>query len=140
MFLFLMETIRCDPSSEPSQRDSSDEGSQHIHGNHVVIPHMNRLVETVQIRGHNICFYAEITKKLSFMITKYSSAYILHLVTNRVIDAHPSFIQVARMVAAVVSEAAPKSEYVRSSTGKLFCCNTLSARDENTAGLQWLEH
>ena len=28
---------------------------------YVVTPHLNRL-ETVQIRGHNICFYAELTK------------------------------------------------------------------------------
>ena len=25
-------------------------------------PHLNRLVETVQMRGHSICFYAELTK------------------------------------------------------------------------------
>ena len=25
-------------------------------------PHLNRLDETVQMRGHNICFYAEFTK------------------------------------------------------------------------------
>ena len=24
-------------------------------------PHLNRLVETVQMKGHNICFYAELT-------------------------------------------------------------------------------
>ena len=24
--------------------------------------HLNRLVKTVQMRGHNICFYAELTK------------------------------------------------------------------------------
>ena len=29
---------------------------------YVVTPHLNRLVETVQMRGHNICFYAELTK------------------------------------------------------------------------------
>ena len=29
-FLFLIETIYCDPSSEPSGRDGSDEGSQHM--------------------------------------------------------------------------------------------------------------
>ena len=29
-FLFLMETICCDPSSEPSRRDGSDEGLQHM--------------------------------------------------------------------------------------------------------------
>ena len=29
-FLFLIETICCDPSSEPSHRDSSDEESQHM--------------------------------------------------------------------------------------------------------------
>ena len=30
IFLFLIGTICCDPSSEPSQRDGSDEGSQHM--------------------------------------------------------------------------------------------------------------
>ena len=30
IFLFLIETICCDPSSEPSRRDGSDEGSQHM--------------------------------------------------------------------------------------------------------------
>ena len=29
---------------------------------YVVTPHLNRLVETVQISGHNICFYAELTE------------------------------------------------------------------------------
>ena len=29
-FLFLIETLHCDPSSEPSRRDGSDEGSQCI--------------------------------------------------------------------------------------------------------------
>ena len=29
---------------------------------YVVPPHLNCLVETVQMRGHNICFYAELTK------------------------------------------------------------------------------
>ena len=29
---------------------------------YVVTPHLNRLVETVQIRGHNIGFSAELTK------------------------------------------------------------------------------
>ena len=29
-FLFLIETICCDPSSELSRRDGSDEGSQHM--------------------------------------------------------------------------------------------------------------
>ena len=29
-FLFLTETICCDPSSELSRRDGSDEGSQHM--------------------------------------------------------------------------------------------------------------
>ena len=28
--LFLIETICCDPSSEPSRQDGSDEGSQHM--------------------------------------------------------------------------------------------------------------
>ena len=29
---------------------------------YVVTPHLNRLVETVQMRGHNIYFGAELTK------------------------------------------------------------------------------
>ena len=39
--------------------------------NHMLCPHLNRLNETVQIRGHNICFHAELTK-LSLIIAKYS--------------------------------------------------------------------
>ena len=45
--LFLTETICCDSSSEPS---------------HVVTPHLNCLIETVQMRGHYICHYVELTK------------------------------------------------------------------------------
>ena len=29
---------------------------------YVVTPHLNRLIETIQMRGHNIYFYAELTK------------------------------------------------------------------------------
>ena len=29
---------------------------------YVMTPHQNHLSETVQMRGHNICFYAEVTK------------------------------------------------------------------------------
>ena len=29
-FLILLKNICCDPSSEPSRRDGSDEGSQHM--------------------------------------------------------------------------------------------------------------
>ena len=29
---------------------------------YVVTPHLNHLVKMVQMRGHNICFYAELTK------------------------------------------------------------------------------
>ena len=31
---------------------------------YVVTPHLNRLNETVEVRGHNICFYAELTKMI----------------------------------------------------------------------------
>ena len=81
-FLFLTQTICCDPSSEPSRRDGSDEGSHHMlwlrrfRWWDVVTHHPNRLVETVQMRGHiicfrrngsddgsqHICFWAELTK------------------------------------------------------------------------------
>ena len=39
---------------------------------YVMTPHLNRLNEMVQMRGHNICFYAEQTK-LSLIIISYSS-------------------------------------------------------------------
>ena len=29
---------------------------------YVVTPHLNRLIETVQMRGHNVCFYVGLTK------------------------------------------------------------------------------
>ena len=29
---------------------------------YVVTPHLNRLNETVQMRGHKVCFYTELTK------------------------------------------------------------------------------
>ena len=29
---------------------------------YLVTSHLNRHIETVQMRGHNICFYAELTK------------------------------------------------------------------------------
>ena len=32
---------------------------------YVVTPHLNRLVETVQMRGHNIGFQADLTKIVS---------------------------------------------------------------------------
>ena len=38
---------------------------------YVVTPHRNRLVETVPMKGHNICLYAELIK-LSLIIIKYS--------------------------------------------------------------------
>ena len=40
---------------------------------YVVTPHLNRLVETVQIRGHNICFNEELTK----IIPKYHQILFL---------------------------------------------------------------
>ena len=36
-----------------------------------VTPHLNRLIETVQMSGHNICFMQNV-QKLSLIITKYS--------------------------------------------------------------------
>ena len=36
-----------------------------------VTPYLKLLIETVQMRGHIICFYAELTKKY-LIITKYS--------------------------------------------------------------------
>ena len=48
---------------------------------YVVIPHLNRLVETDQMRGHNICFYAELTKDT---IPYYHQ--ILPLIYSRVIN------------------------------------------------------
>ena len=36
-------------------------------------PRLNRLDDTVQMRGHNIRFYAELIKKISIIIVKYST-------------------------------------------------------------------
>ena len=33
---------------------------------YVVTPHLNRLDETIQMRGHNICFYAELIKIITY--------------------------------------------------------------------------
>ena len=45
------------------------------HQNHMfVTPHLNRLIKTVQMSGHNICFHAELTK----IIPNYQQ--ILHLI------------------------------------------------------------
>ena len=38
---------------------------------YVLTPHLNRLTETVQMRGHNICFYEHL-QKLSLITPKYS--------------------------------------------------------------------
>ena len=38
---------------------------------YVETPYLKCLIETVQMRGHNIWFYAELTK-ISLIITKYS--------------------------------------------------------------------
>ena len=40
---------------------------------YVVNPHLNWLVETVQMRGHNICFYTELTK----IIPNYHQIFLL---------------------------------------------------------------
>ena len=43
-------------------------------------PHLNRLVETVQMRGHNICFYAELKNISNYhqiLPLTYSSGYHL---------------------------------------------------------------
>ena len=51
---------------------------------YVVTTHLNRLIKAVQMRGHNICFYAEL-RKLSLIITKYShlSRALLNEVVNQ---------------------------------------------------------
>ena len=46
-FLFLTETIRCDPSSESSRRNDSDEGSQLV-----FIQNKQKLVERLERLRH----------------------------------------------------------------------------------------
>ena len=49
--------------------------------NHVVTSHLNRLVQAVQVRGHNIGFYEELTKIIpiyhQILPFIYSSGYII---------------------------------------------------------------
>ena len=52
-------------SSQPSSRQEGvfdDIFSYFSLKPYVATPHLNRLIKTVQMRGHNICFYAELTK------------------------------------------------------------------------------
>ena len=54
------------------KREYFDDNFSHFSSKpYVVTSHLNCLVEMVQMRGHNMCFYAEITK-LSLIITKFS--------------------------------------------------------------------
>ena len=47
---------------------------------YVVIPHLNRLDETVQMRGHNIWFKGEIRKIIIkyFLLSRALYSYIFH--------------------------------------------------------------
>ena len=55
------------------------------HRNHIMwSPHLNHLDETVQMRGHNVCFYAELTK----IIPNYHQ--IRHLISS--FDVFPSLL------------------------------------------------
>ena len=56
---------------------------------YVVSPHLNRLVETVQIRGNNICFM-ESSQKLSLIIIKYT--LISRALYNRVLNNHAQIL------------------------------------------------
>ena len=88
-FVFLIKTIWCDPSSEPS-RPSKPYG---------VTSHLNHLVEMVQMRGHNICFYAKLTKIIpnyyQIFLLIYSCGFILpspmHLQTKDILSYFTNF-------------------------------------------------
>ena len=43
---------------------------------YVVTPHLNRLIETVQMRGHNIRFYAKLTKNFSYYHQNFTPSYL----------------------------------------------------------------
>ena len=49
---------------------------------YVMIPHLNRLDKTVQMKGHNICFYAEMTKIIPVIIEYMYSSYLELLLTR----------------------------------------------------------
>ena len=42
---------------------------------YVATPHLNRLDETVQMRGHNICFYLELTKIIPQNLSSNTPSY-----------------------------------------------------------------
>ena len=68
--------IHKDSSSKQSSTKEGlidDNFSYFLSKPYVVTPHLNCVIEMVQVRGYNICLYAELTKqKLSLIITKYS--------------------------------------------------------------------
>ena len=47
---------------------------------YVVTPHLNCLYEMVQMKGHNVCFYAELTTiiphYIQLLLLTYSSEYL----------------------------------------------------------------
>ena len=60
----LMEAMNSAPLSSRSEGAFDDYFSYFTSKSYVVTPHLNRLDETVQMRGHNICFHTELTKNI----------------------------------------------------------------------------
>ena len=72
-FIFLLKPVQttlrqlCGMSHNKSSREEGvfdDNFSYFSSKPYVVTPHLNRLIESVQMRGHNLCFYAELTKNI----------------------------------------------------------------------------
>ena len=61
-FLCLRFTCACEKQSCRKEEVFDDNFSYFSSKPYVVTPHLNCPIEMVQIRGHNICFYAELTK------------------------------------------------------------------------------
>ena len=70
-----------------------------------VTPHLNRRVETVQIRGHNIWFYAELTKIIPNYHQKHplvkSSGYIRMMGDNEKLCAIEPHLQLEKFLPTV---------------------------------------
>ena len=58
---------------------------------YAVTPYLNRLVETVQMRGHSICFYVE----LSLIIINYSLPRALSTYALKALDLFEAFLLVS---------------------------------------------
>ena len=100
--------------------------------------HLNRLFETVQLRGNNICFYAELTKIIKLIITKYSllsrvlhTAFPLEKFLRFKLEEHPKRRSTVQSLPSDYSDVQPKSydpAFISDISNKMQVPDTISVK------------